>query len=60
MAIETTTFKSILLVEHDPREVELTLAALAQHHLVNKVAVVNDGEQALDYLYYRRKFALRP
>jgi CheY-like chemotaxis protein len=60
MAIETNSFKSILLVEDDPRDVELTLAALEQHHLVNKVAVVNDGEQALDYLYCRRKFIGRP
>jgi CheY-like chemotaxis protein len=51
--------KSILLVEDDPRDAELTLTALEEHHLANKVAVVHDGEQALDYLYCRGKFAGR-
>jgi len=52
--------KSILLVEDDPKDVELTLAALAQHNLANKVEVVRDGEEALDYLFRRGKFATRP
>lgn len=34
----------------------MTLAALAEHKLLNDVAVVNDGEQALDFLYCRGKF----
>jgi CheY-like chemotaxis protein len=48
--------KHILLVEDDPRDVELTLAALDEHNLANQVAVVHDGEEALDYLYCRGKF----
>ncbi len=52
--------KSILLVEDDPKDVELTLAALAQHNLANTVEVVRDGEEALDYLFRRGKFATRP
>jgi CheY-like chemotaxis protein len=56
MANKKSTFKSILLVEDDPRDVELTLAALDHHHLVNKIAVVHDGVEALDYLYRRGKF----
>lgn len=59
MSIENITIKTILLVEDDPLDVELTLAALEQHHLANKVEVVHDGEQALDYLYRRGKFKLR-
>ena len=51
--------KTILLVEDDPRDVELTLAALEEHHLANKVAVVRDGEKALDYLYRRGEFKTR-
>jgi CheY-like chemotaxis protein len=43
----------ILLVEDDPRDVELTLAALAENAVTNRVAVVRDGEEALDYLYSR-------
>lgn len=50
---------SILLVEDDPRDVELTLAALESNHLVNRIAVVEDGAEALDYLYYRGKFKMR-
>src|SRR5271167_4872722 len=56
---EVINIKSILLAEDDPRDVELTLAALEEHHLANKVAVVNNGEQALDYLYRRGKFKAR-
>lgn len=48
--------KHILVAEDDPRDVELTLAALDEHNLANQVAVVHDGEEALDYLYCRGKF----
>src|SRR5882724_4268503 len=48
--------KTILLAEDDPNDVELTLRALEEHNLANKVAVVHDGEEALDYLYRRGKF----
>lgn len=50
----------ILLAEDDPRDIELTLEALGRHHLLNKVDVVRDGEQALDYLYCRGAFERRP
>lgn len=60
MDSETTTVKTILLAEDDSYDVELTLAALEQeHHLANKVAVVGDGEKALDYLYVRGEFKNR-
>ena len=52
--------KSILLAEDDPNDVELTLAALAEHNLANKVEVVRDGAEALDYLFRRGQFATRP
>jgi CheY-like chemotaxis protein len=52
--------KSILLVEDQSKDVELTLAALSEHNLANEVAVARDGVQALDYLYCRGKFAGRP
>lgn len=51
--------KHILLVEDDPRDVEMTLAALADHDLANKVFVVHDGAEALDYLYCREQFKTR-
>jgi CheY-like chemotaxis protein len=51
--------KNILLAEDDAGDVELTLTALEENHLANKVAVVNDGEEALDYLYRRGKYKTR-
>lgn len=41
----------ILLVEDNPNDVELTLRALNKHKLANKVFVVKDGAEALDYLF---------
>ena len=49
----------ILMVEDDPRDVELTLTALADYNLTNEVVVIHDGEQALDYLYRRGSFEAR-
>jgi CheY-like chemotaxis protein len=40
----------ILLVEDNPDDVELTLRALSTHNLANRVKVVSDGAEALDYL----------
>src|SRR6476620_6918715 len=51
--------RRILMVEDDPRDVELTLTALEQYNLANEVVVVGDGEEALDYLYQRGKFKAR-
>jgi CheY-like chemotaxis protein len=45
--------RSLLLVEDNPNDVELTLAALKEADLVNEVVVTNDGAQALDYLFKR-------
>jgi DNA-binding response OmpR family regulator len=49
----------ILMVEDDPRDVELTLTALAEYNLANEVVVAGDGEEALDYLYCRGNFKAR-
>jgi CheY-like chemotaxis protein len=51
--------RPILLVEDSPRDVELTLAALAKCQLANEVVVVRDGAEALDYLYSKGSFAQR-
>jgi CheY-like chemotaxis protein len=59
MNTEMRNIKNILLVEDDMRDVELTLTALEKHHLANKVFVVHDGAEALDYLYHRGKFEAR-
>jgi CheY-like chemotaxis protein len=49
----------ILLVEDDPKDVELTLTALEEYKLANEVVIAHDGEEALDYLYRRGAFANR-
>jgi CheY-like chemotaxis protein len=51
--------KRILLAEDDPRDVELTLRALEAHNLANQVVVVEDGAEALNYLYCRGQFKMR-
>jgi CheY-like chemotaxis protein len=40
--------RRILLVEDNPNDAELTLEALAEHHLANAVDRVKDGEEAPD------------
>jgi CheY-like chemotaxis protein len=56
---QTNSTRHILLVEDDEYDIELTLTALAQKHLVNEIVVVNDGVAALDYLYCRGQYAER-
>lgn len=53
------SLKRIVIVEDDPRDLELTLEALRQNHLANEVVALRDGAEALDYLYQRGEFALR-
>jgi CheY-like chemotaxis protein len=52
-------FRRILLVEDDPRDVELTITALEDYKLANEVVVCRDGQEALDYLFRRGKFCDR-
>ena len=51
--------KRILLAEDDQKDIELTLAALDDINLANKVDIVRDGEEALDYLFKRGKYKIR-
>ncbi|WP_334164974.1 response regulator [Phenylobacterium sp.] len=51
--------RPILLVEDNPRDLELTLAALAKCQLANDIVVARDGAEALDYLYQRGEHAER-
>ena len=43
--------KSILLVEDNPDDEELTVRALERNHIANRVIVARDGQEALDYLF---------
>ena len=52
--------KPILLVEDNPRDLELTLIALSRSNLANEVVVCRDGVEALDYLRCEGQYAGRP
>lgn len=51
--------KTVLLVEDNPDDVVLTLRAFKKNNILNEVTVVNDGEEALDYLFCSGKYAAR-
>ena len=51
--------KEILLVEDNPDDIELTRIAFEEAGVANLLRVVNDGAEALDYLYARGKHADR-
>jgi len=53
-------YRQILLAEDNPKDIELTLEALKEHRLANRVVVVNDGVEALSYLRCEGEFANRP
>jgi DNA-binding response OmpR family regulator len=53
------TLGRILIVEDDPKDIELTLTALEEYNLANEVIVTGNGADALDYLYCRGKFSTR-
>jgi CheY-like chemotaxis protein len=49
----------ILLVEDNPLDIELTLDAFKEAHLLNSIHVARNGQQALDYLFGRDQYADR-
>ena len=49
----------ILLVEDNPDDVELAVHAFAQHHVANRIHVVRDGAEALDFLFGTGAYAGR-
>ena len=49
----------ILLVEDNPNDEELTLHAFRKYHLTNRLQVVRDGEEALDFIFARGQFSTR-
>jgi len=51
--------KIILLVEDNPDDVKLTLRALKKSNIMNEVIVVENGVEAMDYLFGTGKFAGR-
>ncbi|WP_247895159.1 response regulator [Azospirillum brasilense] len=53
MRVTTSALKPILVVEDNPRDLELTLAALKKCKLSNSIIVARDGEEALRMLSRR-------
>jgi CheY-like chemotaxis protein len=49
----------ILYAEDSLNDIELTLAAFKESNLANQIDVVRDGDEALDYLFYRGKYSNR-
>ncbi len=51
--------KEILLVEDNPDDVELTRLAFDEANIANKLTVVGDGAEALDYLFAQGRYSDR-
>jgi CheY-like chemotaxis protein len=65
MSLESTTNKTILLIEDNPDDEALAMRALKRHHIVNEIVVAHDGVEALDYLfgtgiYHDRDISVQP
>lgn len=54
-----TQIRTMLLAEDNPKDAELTMTALEQCNLVNRVQWVRDGAAVLDYMYRRGEYADR-
>jgi len=50
----------ILLVEDNPHEAQLTIRSLKKHNLANHLHHVDDGAEALDFIFGREKYAGQP
>lgn len=46
----------ILFIEDNPHEAELTIRSLKQHNLANKLKHIDDGEEALDFIFSKGKY----
>lgn len=51
--------RPILLVEDNPADVELTLAALKRSQIANEIVIARDGVEALDYIFSEGEYAGR-
>lgn len=52
-----STIKKILLIDDSANDVTLIKASLLNSHFGNDIVVAEDGEEAIDYLYKKNKFA---
>ncbi len=54
-----TDVRTILLAEDSENDVELSVSALRENHVLNDIIVTRDGAETLDYLYRRNSFSTR-
>lgn len=54
-----TSLKPIILIEDNPKDIELTLVALEKSKLANEVIVLRDGEEAIEYLNCNGRYEKR-
>jgi two-component system, response regulator len=59
MNVDELGIVDILLVEDNPNDVELTLRALKKANILNKIHVLNDGAEAIDFLFRKGKYSNR-
>ncbi len=55
--MESTQAVEILLVEDNGRDAELMVRALRKNHLANQLHVIEDGPEALDFIFRRGAYA---
>ncbi len=53
------TEKYILLVEDNPDDELLTVRALKKNNIANRIEIVRDGQEALDFMFAQGEFAAR-
>lgn len=49
----------ILLIEDNPTDVELTVRALKKNNVINNIHIIDDGSEALNYLFRKGKYENR-
>lgn len=57
--MENLNAVEILIVEDNPQDAELTVRALRKQNLANQIYVVEDGAEALDFIFCKGKYAER-
>jgi two-component system response regulator len=56
VTVDNSVAVDILLVEDNPQDAELTIRALKKHNLANRLFAVEDGAEALDFIFCRGKY----
>ena len=51
------TILDIILVEDNPADIEMTLDALKENNLANRVKVLKDGQEAVDYIFRQGEYS---